>query len=193
MVITYLEKYLHGCVAYHEGLIFLIRISISSFVWGLFLISSEILSAPWITVVWSRFPISLPIVARGTSAMVRQRYIAIWRGYTISLLRLCDVMSAGVIPKWSETVLMMSSGVTSLVSLGKMMSRRASSASAMLRSLCVNFANAVSLVSEPSSSRILDFMLLAIYSNISLGTLRFSDSCFCFTAFHAKTSLYPKR
>ena len=100
-----------------------------------------------------------------------QRYMTIWRGNTSSLLRFWPMRSRGVMPKCSETTLIISCGVTSRAAFGEIRSFNASSASSRLISLLFSLLEATIFVRAPSSSRMLDFTLVAIYLMISLSML----------------------
>jgi len=119
--------------------------------------SFVILSTPCFTVEWSFPPRKMPIDLSGVSVMERMRYIAICLGLEISAFLLLLFRSAIDTPKCSETISSISSGVTSLLFLEDMISFSASEASVI--SICVallfSLYRAISLLSEPSSSRML--------------------------------------
>ena len=97
----------------HEGFIFLMIISMVLRIESFLTTSWAIFSAPWITVVWSRLPRALPTAWSGAVVIWRHRYIAIWRGWTMSAVRLDDKRSSYLTLKWSATVWIISSGVIS--------------------------------------------------------------------------------
>ena len=134
-------------------------------------ISAPIFSYPWIIVVWSLPPKYLPIACKGVSVMLRHRNITIWRGKTTSLFLFWEEISSGVMPKWSATTWIINSGVTSFVSFGEIRSLRASSASSIVISCLFNLERATIFVRAPSSSRMFDLTLVAIYLITSLSML----------------------
>ena len=136
---------------------------------SLFSISFDTLSTPCFTVEWSLPPSKDPIIFRGVSVMERQRYMAIWRALVVFASRLALFKSATEIPKCSETVSMISSGVIFRFSSGEIRSFKASAASEILISSFFNLYSAISLLREPSSSRMLDLMLVAINCRTSSG------------------------
>ena len=77
-------------------------------------------------------------------------------------------------PKCSDTISRINSGVTSLL-LEETMSFNASAARVIsIGPLLFNLKRAISLLSEPSSSRIFVFTFVAMYSRTSRGILYFS-------------------
>ena len=133
--------------------------------------SAAIFFVPWMIVVWSRPPRAFPMFCRDSLVISPQRYITICRGNTNSLLRFCPIKSRELIPKCSDTTFKMSCGVTSLMAFGEIKSFKASSASSIFISLLFNLLKATILVRAPSSSRILDFTLDAMYLITSLSML----------------------
>ena len=79
----------------------------------------------------------------------------------MSALRLEERISAGEIPKWSATIWIISSGVTSFLASGEIRSFKVSSANSTVIGLWESVAKAERLVSAPSSSRILDLIWVA--------------------------------
>ena len=80
------------------------------------------------------------------------------------MLRFWEAISKGVRPKWSATTWIMVSAVIFRPSFGEIMSFKASSARAMVISLLwSNLDRATIFVRAPSSSRMLDLMLVAMY------------------------------
>ncbi|MPN63209.1 hypothetical protein SDC9_210964 [bioreactor metagenome] len=75
----------------------------------------------------------------------------------------------------------MDSIVTCLECLLDIISLSASEAKSTLISLFVNEEKATILINAPSSSLILDFILVAMYTNTSFGILKFSTSAFFFS------------
>ena len=105
----------------------------------------------------------------GVSVIFLHRYMTIWRGRTISAFRFLPFSSVTGTLKCSETTSMISSGETARVSSGEIISFKASAAKGMSIGLFSRLERAISLFKDPSSSRILDLILLAMYCITSSG------------------------
>ena len=90
------------------------------------------------------------------------RYMTICLVRARSAVLFLETMSSGFTPKCSETTLIISSGVISFCLSGEMMSFKASSASSKEGFTLFNLEKAIILLKAPSSSRMLDLMLVAI-------------------------------
>ena len=124
--------------------------------------SSVILLIPWIMVEWSLPPKREPILSKDASVIFLDRYMAICLGFAISLLLLLDLIWSKVIPKCSQTTSMISCGVISFGLSGEMMFCNSSIATSMVICLCSKLEYASNLFKAPSSSRILDLILVAM-------------------------------
>ena len=133
-------------------------------------ISFSIRLQPWIIVVWSFLFNIAAMFSREISSMLLQRYITSCLGRTYSAFLFLDVIISGVNPKWSATILIMREGVISFGLFGYITSFKASSAKGRVSSTLFNFAAAIILLNAPSSSRIFDLMLVAMYLMISSST-----------------------
>ena len=157
------------CIQDQFGIIFFLMTSTVFLVDSFVSISCCIFSIACITVVWSLRPRSAPIDFKDDPwVRWRQRYIAIWRGKTISWLLILEAMSAGEMWKCSATVLIISSGVISRFASGEIISFKTSFAKFKSIGVFETLEKATIFVNAPSSSRMFDLILFAIYSRISL-------------------------
>src|SRR5215813_4080411 len=115
----------------------------------------------WRTVVWSLPPKARPMSLSDAWVSWRERYMATWRGKATDLVRFLARMSESLMPKNSATLRWIWSIVITRSS-SPQRSVSTSWASSTLMSRPESEQKAIILVSEPSISRILALMRLAI-------------------------------
>src|SRR5216110_823410 len=120
-----------------------------------------ILSTACSTVVWSLPPKARPTSDSEAWVSCRARYIAIWRGKATAFVRFLALRSESLIPYASATLRWICS-IVMIFSPSPQSSPSTSCARSTDMSRPVRAQKAIMRVSEPSSSRILDFTRLAM-------------------------------
>jgi len=129
------------------------------------------------TVEWSRPPNLDPMTGKDVGVYCRQRYMASCLGRAIFLVLLFDFSSPILILKCSQIIFWIFSMVTSLCNPSSVL-RSTSLARSVVISVFVRDAKAPNRVRAPSSSLTLEFILVAMKTATSWGSITSSASAF---------------